>query len=342
MSAHPTERALTALAAGLACLAVALVFAAPALARPHEYTAAFGAKCLAEPGCVGESLFKPNGVAVNDAPGDVYVVDEGTGGVGGRVVVFSSAGVYQSEIDGSGLLAGEEHAAGSLGRAGEVETGKFSEPQTIAVDNSCVIRKVSEPSLTQAKCEEEDPSSGDVYIVDAGAGHRVVDKYSPGGEYLGQISGGEARFAENIDGVAVDTKGTVWVYQERPQVSSFSDATPNVFNPGSLTHMNGLGGFGKPGFAVDGAGDFYLRLRVSGVTRIAKEDPAANVLIENVGGKAASAVAADQISYDSVVDKLTSLGVFNPEGEELERLGEEEGAKALGEGLVVVVYTATS
>jgi NHL repeat len=312
----------------------ALAAATPALAsRPHEYTGTFGKPCTP---CAGGELTKPAGIAVNEATGDVYVVDEGAN----RVVVFDKAGNYVSELNGSGSLAGEGYAAGKR-NPGEVETGRFEKPQTlagvppmIAVDNSCVLEKLPEP-----ECKVKDPSAGDVYIVDAG--HRVVDKYAPTGpsgedlEYVGQITAGAAgRFAEGLDGVAVGAKGSVWVYQEEPSVSSYTNATPNVFI--SATTMNGLRGFGKAGFAVDGAGDFYLRLNAHEL-QIAKETPTAEVLNENVGGKEASAVAVEQGSNDALIDNLTSVGVVNAAGEPVERLGEEGGIKHLSEGTGIAV-----
>jgi hypothetical protein len=115
----------------------ALLFSAtPALAaRQHEYKTTFGGHCLAEPGCTGEELFKPSGVAVNEATGDVYVVDTGEAGQHGRVVRFNSAGTYQGEFNGSGTLAGEGKEADSGTVPGEVKTGRFEEPEEIAVDN---------------------------------------------------------------------------------------------------------------------------------------------------------------------------------------------------------------
>jgi hypothetical protein len=44
-------------------------------ARGHEFEKAFGGPCLAEPCGPGE-LKEPDGVGVNEATGDVYVVDK--------------------------------------------------------------------------------------------------------------------------------------------------------------------------------------------------------------------------------------------------------------------------
>jgi hypothetical protein len=53
-----------------------LALAAPALAaRGHEFTGTIGTPCTAEPCGPGE-LKEPTAVAVNEATGDVYVVDK--------------------------------------------------------------------------------------------------------------------------------------------------------------------------------------------------------------------------------------------------------------------------
>ena len=90
----------------------------------------------------------------------------------------------------SGTLPGEGSAA---------PTGRFSSPEGAAVDDS------TSPL--------EDPSAGDVYVVDAG--HDVVDKFSSTGAYIGQLAetSGGSRFGV-LDGVGVDASGELWVYQE--------------------------------------------------------------------------------------------------------------------------------
>src|SRR5665213_1890825 len=125
---------------GVACLLCALVCGglwsgAPAQALTvHAPAGSFGSEGS------GPGQFKePWGVAVNDATGDVYVVDSGNN----RVEEFSfnsttKAYEFLSEFDGSAA-----------------PTGRFDEPTEIAVDNS------GEPL---------DPSKEDVYVVDHGHG----------------------------------------------------------------------------------------------------------------------------------------------------------------------------
>jgi hypothetical protein len=319
-------------------LLAGLLGASPALAaRPHEFTGEIGKPCLAEP-CTGEELKAPTGVAVNEATGDIYVVEPGTGAVGtphGRVVEFSAAGKVELEIDGSGANAWEKHAAGSLGQTGEVPTGAFENPETIAVDNTCVLQKWSEP-----KCKEEDPSAGDVYVVDGPLPgmHRVVDKYSPTGEYLGQITEGEGnpieepgvkqRFHRTLDGVAIDPEGHVWVYQETRGLQEYEDTAQNGFLGSKGISVQPPG---EPGFAIDEQGNFYLRHELHNNYLIAKVEPSGKVVREELlPEEDSNSVAANQLTSNILIDNDMSLAVLNPEGTAVEeRLGEEHGVKHL-------------
>ena len=313
----------------LATVGALLACASPALAsRPHEFKEVFGESCIAEP-CEKGQLKKPAGVAVNEATGDVYVVDKGAN----RVVRFNAVGEFQSELNGSGLLVGEEHAAGSLERPGEVETGRFEEPETIAVDNTCAVRKLPEP-----ECKETDPSNGDVYVVDAG--HFVIDKYSPAGEYLGQISEDDAgRFFRALDGVAVGLSGGVWAYQEGRGLTGYTNTTPNKFT--TRTRLE-LPGFSLPGIAVNSKGDFYVRYGEVGASRIAKTSSSGAVLAPEVLSEESAAVATDQVSDNAAISNLTSIAVLSPEEALLERLGEEHGEKHLSESNGVGVNAGAS
>jgi DNA-binding beta-propeller fold protein YncE len=95
----------SSLLAVLVLVVMLVVGAGSALAaRGHVFEKAFGSEGS------GESQFKrPDGVAVNEATGQVYVVDEGAN----RVARFDGEGHFLSEFNGSGLLPGEEKAADS-------------------------------------------------------------------------------------------------------------------------------------------------------------------------------------------------------------------------------------
>ena len=358
--------------------ALALALAAPAFAsREHEFTTTFATKCLAEPGCTGAELFSPDGVAVNEASGDVYVVDKGEAGVGGRVVRFNKAGVFQSETTGpnatgmgtltegsatitgvlkstgaftvgeevtaTGLLAGTTITAVEGGgetlqlsqAASESEFAtltaqqSFEKPETLAVDNSCALRIAADPELTQAACEAEDPSNGDVYVVDAG--RRVLDKFTAAGEYVGQIA--EAQFQEEgLEGVAVDPNGTVWVSQEVKAFAEFTNGATNKFVPPRILAELAAGGFASSGLAVDSKGNFYGAVHPHSQPQVAKWDHTGKNLIESLDGEGSTGIAVNQADDDPLVVSASSVAVFDPEGNLLERLGEEGGAKHLTQG----------
>ncbi len=280
---------------------------------------------------MGEDIKRPAGIATNEATGDVYVVDEGAN----RVVRFSQNGTYLSEFNGSGLLPGECNketgacAAGSGGKPSEIETGRFNEPQTIAVDNTCVLRE-----LSKAACEAQDPSAGDVYVVDAGAVHHVVDKYSPTGEYLGQITEGEEegvkqRFVFALQGVAIDPQGNVWLDQTNLNLQKYDDSAENEFKGAKKIF---IAPNAAPGLAIDAQGNFYLRTSLEGKKRVAKVSPNGEVLKEELQSENATGLAADQVTSNVEIDNGTSLAVLNPAGEVIERIGEEGGVKHLLEG----------
>jgi len=208
----------------------ALSFAAtPALAKEvHVYSASFGGAGS------GAGQFKePQGVAVNDTTGDVYVVDKGNN----RVEWFNSTGgKFEGQFDGSGSF----EVGGKKETGAAAPTGAFSKPEWIAVDND----PVSE-------------SHGDVYVTDSG--HKVIDKFGPTGEYLGQIATGEggAAFSE-LDGVAVNLMGEVWVYQSSNQVDNYSNALANGFLESRALSLSGE--TPAPGFAVGPEDDLYANV----------------------------------------------------------------------------------
>jgi DNA-binding beta-propeller fold protein YncE len=135
---------------------IALLFSAsPALAaEPHPLVSSFG-RTPSEP------FTNPNGIAVEESTGDVYVADIGTNTV------------YKFDASGTPV---DYPALGTNALTG-TPTGSFSFPEDpdtpaqVAVDNS------TEPS---------DPSRGDLYVMDAG--HDAIDKFSPSGAYISQIT----------------------------------------------------------------------------------------------------------------------------------------------------------
>jgi hypothetical protein len=297
-------------------------------ARGHAFEKTFSEPCLAEP-CNG-ALKEPAGLAVNEATGQVYVVDKGAN----RVARFSSGGSYEAEFNGSGTLPGEGKAAGS--NPGETGSGTFNAPDGIAIDNTCARVATSELEA----CETADPSHGDIYVVDTGNG--VVDKYAANGAYIGQISeNGEGRFTRTLDGAAVGAHGEVWVYQENRVLNGYVNLIANEFS-GTLEVKFETSTFGRPGVAVDSKGRFYVRhtLGVDAVGRVAQADSVGKVLQEEVDNEKSTAVAVDSSNDVVFIDNIKTIGVFTPAGELVERLGEEKGEEHLAEGAGVAVSAA--
>jgi WD40-like Beta Propeller Repeat len=213
----------------LIALAVLAASSAPALAltqRGHEFGYEFSSKvekAESEKGLAALGrLLNPAGAAVNEASGEVYIVDAGDQ----RIERFHPEAKEAEEEEptgkpvavwGFGVSNGENEFEICTenchqGKAGTGE-GQLDYPAklvehdraaiAIAVDNSCALRKLSEPT-----CAKEDPSNGDVYVVsDTAAEPNAVQKFSATGTPMGKLS---LPAGATVGGVSVDEKGIVW------------------------------------------------------------------------------------------------------------------------------------
>jgi hypothetical protein len=166
---------------------------------------------------------EPTGVAVDDASGDVYVADAKKK----RIDAFEPVVV-------GGELSGEVESK-------SWETTAVPSPQAVAVDNSG---------------KSTDPSSGDIYVV---SNEKAIYKLDPEGKEVDAIKapGGSAaakKFSA-IKGVAVDTEGHVFVYQENGKIFRFDDGLTNEEVSEETAPESDSG---RPAFAVDAEGDFYI------------------------------------------------------------------------------------
>lgn len=235
-----------------------LLCSSPAMAltqQGHEFSSTFGA------GGTGEGQFSnPSGVAVSEvgpAAGDVYVVDRGNN----RVEQFSAKGKFLAAW-GWGVKNGNKEyevcEAHEGCQAGTPDTGNGVEklhlgkgqlvaPEAIAVDDS------TSPA---------DPSAGDVYVVASVALEKsVVYKFGPDGEYIGHLSRKEEQEDYGrVDGVAVDTKGDVWLAwsEETGKVASFDNQVNNRRLGEEGYEIEGAASAVRPGFAVDARDNLYL------------------------------------------------------------------------------------
>jgi hypothetical protein len=297
-------------------------------ARGHEFKESFAEPCPAlEVPCGPGKLKEPSAVAVNEASGDVYVLDQGNA----RVQRFSATGTYLGQFDGGATFEDEGTTeptteAGHGGNPGEVETGPLaytSQPQVsgVAVDNACALQT---PPLTGSECEAFDESAGSVYVLDRG--HQVIDKFSAAGEYIGQITeanGEPFNFGEG-GGLAVDTEGHLVVFQQGNSFNGvldrFSNTAANAFLAQTQVSSPPGRGFLAPGLALDGEGNVYLRSRL--VTSLVEKfnSTGSTRLIERLDEEDSSGLAADQRSGDSYLDNVSTLAAFGPTGTELQRL----------------------
>src|ERR1700689_3275673 len=261
----------------------------PAFGETHRgFTGSFGSA-----GSGAGGVQEPAGVAINDATGDVYVVDRGNN----RVDEFEGDGSFVRAwgwgvADGLPMfetctLTCEAGIAGS-------GAGQLDSPEAIAVDNSASAL---------------DPSKEDVYVTNPGS--KVISKFGPAGEVVGSISEGAGGVAFTRPyGLAVDPKGTVWVYDASPEtfegeIYSYSDALVNGFEAGhpSLKRWSA-----EPGLAVDAKDDLYP---VYGPGHAARLTSSGSTLEKDLDGlEGVSAVAVDSfgdlyLNTGGVVDELS-------------------------------------
>jgi hypothetical protein len=246
-----SRRIPTAFSLAVAVIVVLGAGASPALAgEAHPFLREFGRSAT-------EAFSNPNGIAIDESTGDVYVADIGTD----TVYRFDANG---NPVDFSALtsngLTGAGTPAGSFSFPLTVE----DTPAAIAIDNST---------------NSSDPSRGDLYVMDAG--HGVIDKFGQSGEYLSQIAGFKpanptGSEEEELLGIAVDAQGTVRVDVTSVTtqvtfsplggvaVEEFDDSAANhviakQFNSSPDDHLSGIPkGQHTDGFAVGPTGDDYM------------------------------------------------------------------------------------
>ncbi len=243
-----SRRIPTALSLAVAVIAVLGAGASPALAAgdAHPLLREFARSAT-------EAFSNPNGIAIDESTGEVYVADIGT------------ASVYKFNANGEPEEFAALHSHALTGAA--TPAGSFSfpslsgSPAAIAVDNS------GSPS---------DPSAGDLYVMDVG--HGVIDKFSPEGGYLSQIGGftpstGSAegeRLTGELLGLGIDGSGTVHIDLNTGAVGAgllideFDGAAVNhLIARQDWTSTNGeppgvpRSGARAHGFAVSATGDVY-------------------------------------------------------------------------------------
>jgi hypothetical protein len=301
-------------------------------ARGHVFAFSFGAM-----GSGADDVLEPGGVAVDEATGDIYVVDRGNE----RIDRFGPAGEFIAAW-GWGVKDGkaeyevcERTCQTGIAGAGK---GQLDSPEAIAVDNSA---------------NADDPSKGDVYVVtDARVGHGRLVKYTAGGEVLTDLKQGgtEPSWEGQLDGLAVDGSGSLWVYrgvEAEGFLERFSDATKNKFEEPVLE--TGLL-CPRPGIAVASTGDAvyvdHERENRSGACpteegEVARPTVATALTVSGETVEATSqalsplqtnGLANDPASGETILDNGPSIAAFTAQGEEIQDIS-LPGQGALGAGV---------
>ena len=344
-----TRRVRAVSGAASVALATAMVLAAagsaPALKeRGHVFGSTFGGA-----GSGAGEFLQPSGVAVDEASGDVYVVDRANA----RIDRFASNGAFIAAW-GWGVADGakEFEICETACQAGIPGGGKgqFNVPGGIAVDNSA---------------SGGDPSQGDVYVVaDSRAEHGRVQKFTSAGAPLGAVkqAGVEPKWEGALDGVAVDGSGRLWVYrgvEGEAFIERFSDAGPNVFEePGFESSLR----CPRPGFGVDAAGEqLYVdheRENREEACPAEEGEPARPVVAGQLAQSGellearvgaldplqTSGVAVAPASGEAYLSNVTSLAAFDAEGALIQRLAlpgtSPDGSAVAVNGASGAVYVA--
>jgi DNA-binding beta-propeller fold protein YncE len=263
------QRCALALALALTALLISASGALALSQRGHSLASTIGAGAGSGDG----QLAFPNAVAVNEATKNVYVVDRNNN----RVEQFGPSGEFISAW-GYGVSDGAKEyevctktcgvgVPPKIKEGGEYTLGKgqLYRPYGIAVDNST---------------DPKDPSAGSVYVIanttSTSAENSVVWKLGPSGEFKRRLTSKEdTEFEGRVEGVAVDTRGVVWVDWSEEVILHYSNGEPNkklneeieekagVTNPFEeeitlpFSHV-------RPGLGVDSKDNFYIPYEPNG------------------------------------------------------------------------------
>jgi len=290
------RRLVLATLATLSTVAGGLLFsgAAAQAALTHNFVGSFG---VAGPG--SGAFSEPQGVAVDQSTGDVYVYNSESGKP--FIYKFNAAG---APVDFSAL--------GTNVIAGSGETYPFGGYSQIAVDSS------------------SGPDAGDIYVVESGSGQVTV--YGANGDRLGELNSGVEADGGPWSftcGVAVDPAGNVYVGLYESHVDKYTPSGNPVSNSDYVSSLAGLPE-GSCNLAADVEGNVYVTSNEGPVTKYEALQFGSLAASGTVIAAHGSAVAIDPAPSDDdvYVDEGASVAEYDSAGGLLGRFG-AGGAGAL-------------
>jgi hypothetical protein len=289
--------ALTALAALVACLALASSAPAAAPVFNSSFTCDVDTPC----GAI-TSGFAPGRLAVDNTTGNVYVIDEAHD----AVVVFDSAGVYQSTI------AGSSTTRGSFGFGGGEDE--------LAIDNS------------------GGANQGRLYVMSEGAtlssGNVGIFAFRPDGGFLWEANPGGG--LADVCGIDVNPSGIPyeadWGFGVRPLSPTDGSVTgPPIDSAGTQCEL-----------AFDSTAAFYIRNFNAGSVEKRRADGSLSGIIDDGSSGANLDPATDLTSNNVYLARAADVAVYDSSGNAIS--GTPFGAAELtgGSGIGVAVNGAAS
>ena len=246
-------------------------------------------------GAAGGDFNSPQGVAVDQSTGDVYVVDAGnfrvekfTPNLSTDTGNFDLAFGEGVDATTSGNIctasSGDTCQAGTSGTS----AGAFESPLFVAVDNS------------------GGSSQGDVYVGDPG--DNTVTKFDSSGNLVtsfgtgGQLSGTATSTFPSIDGITVDNSGNLLVIDGNSTVWPFSaSGSPGTSFPTDR-------GTGPAGLDVNSAGNIF---KVNGDGSVEELTSTGSVIGTINEAAQATEIAIDRNSGDLYQDVGTSIDHYH-------------------------------
>ncbi|MGA9285396.1 MAG: hypothetical protein WBV85_08130 [Solirubrobacteraceae bacterium] len=255
-------------------LAVSMVLGASAQAGVnHPLLSSFG------------SFSSVQGVAVDQATGDVYVLDTGVGG--GSLFKFDASG---KPLKFTGLPGEPFSITGLHGGSGS--------DNELAVDSS------------------SGPAQGDVYVAVGSSNGNQIDVIAPDGESLGALTQSNAPWGETC-GVAVDSTGSVYVGIYGGGVDKFAPTTNPVTNS---DYVSTLVGVNKPcNLTTDNAGHvFAVKYGGGPVERYEASQFGGFSSFGSIVDKSGSTLAVDAADNHLYVDAGGQVSEFGAGGQPFE------------------------